>query len=238
MKYPVYLLLLANVAYLGWNIHLQQTSAEVVRELPPLPAGAAPLVTLQELRRQQGTGMEKGQGGQHAEESAHEEDVLGVKMLTELQPPGAGIPVSCQSIGPFLAIEALRATTDELQRLGITARQRSSELQQTNGYWVYLPAMERKQVLQVVKQLEEKGDREYYVGKGNFVALGTFRERERAQIRLEKLRQFGFDPVLEARYETRTEYWLDIDPQAPPADGLDSIIAEHPELQLRQSACP
>ena len=45
MKYLVYLLVLANVAYLGWNIHLNQTAGKVVRELPALPAGVKPLVT-------------------------------------------------------------------------------------------------------------------------------------------------------------------------------------------------
>jgi len=238
MKYPVYLLLIANIAYLGWNLYLGRTGGEMVRELPPLPTGAAPLVTLQEMREQQEMDPHDPKDPQHADVQTRAEETREVKKLTELQPPGAGISMNCLSIGPFLAMEGLRATADELQGLGIQGTQRSAEQRQPNGYWVYLPSMERKQVLQAVKQLEEKGDREYYVGKGNFIALGTFRERNRAEIRLEQARGYGFDPVLQALYETHTEYWLDIDTQTPVADDIDAIMDGHPELQLQKTVCP
>ena len=222
MKYLVYLLVLANVAYLGWNFLLNQTASEVVRELPPLPAGVTPLVTLQELE------MQKEQV----------EEISEVEVLTSSQPPGAGAVLTCQAIGPFLAMEELQTVSEELSRHGFQARQRTAEIQKPNGFWVYLPAMEREQVLQAVKILEENSDREYYVGKGNFLALGTFDEISRAEIRIEQTRKLGFDPILEALYQSSTEYWLDVDAQTSAADELETIMQHHPGLKLQDTACP
>jgi hypothetical protein len=221
MKYLVYLLVLANVVYLGWNIHLDQKTGETVRELPTLPAGVTPLVTLQELEKQQ----------------QQTEEVTGLNALTDSQPPGAGIAVACLTIGPFLAEEALQAVVKELGQQGLQLRQRTAEVQKPNGFWVYLPGMERKQVLQAVKKLEENRDREYYIGKGNFISLGTFNELSRAETRLEQTRGLGLDPILEARYQTSTEYWLDIDTQMSAADVLDAIRQDHPGLKLQADAC-
>ena len=221
MKYLVYLLVLANVVYLGWNIHLDQKAGETVRELPTLPAGVTPLVTLQELEKQQ----------------QQTKEVSGLNTLTGSQPPGAGIALACQTIGPFLAEAELQAVVKQLGQQGLKVKRRTAEVKKPNGFWVYLPGMEREQVLQAVQKLEENRDREYYIGKGNFISLGTFSEISRAETRLEETRGLGLDPVLEARYETSTEYWLDIDTQMSAADVLDAIMQEHPGLKLQTAAC-
>ena len=228
MRYLVYLLLLANVGYLGWQMYQDQIAGEVVRELPPLPVGATPLVTLQELEQQQ----------EQKQEQKQAEDISEVEVLTASRPPGAGLALACQTIGPFLAVEELQALSEELHNHGLQAAQRIAEIQKPNGFWVYLPAMKRGEVLQAVKKLEENKDREYYVGKGNFLALGTFHEMSRAEFRLEETRKLGFDPILEARYETSTEYWLDLDEQLPAADILEGILQNYPELKLQAVACP
>ncbi len=224
MKYLVYLLVLANVVYLGWNIHLARTAGEAARELPALPAGVTPLVTLQELEKQQ-------------QQQQQTEKISGVDKLTNLHPPGAGISHTCQTIGPFLAEDELEAVAKELGQQGQEVKRRTAEVQKPNGFWVYLPAMEREQVLQAVKTLEENRDRDYYVGKSNFLSLGIFNEISRAEARLEETRGLGFDPVLEARYERSSQYWLDIDAQMPAADVLDAILQDHPGLELKAVAC-
>jgi hypothetical protein len=221
MKYLVYLLVLANVVYLGWNIHLDRKAGETVRELPTLPANVTPLVTLQELEKQQ----------------QQTKEVSGLNALTDSQPPGAGLALSCQTIGPFLAEEELQAVVKVLDEQGLKVKRRAAEVQKPNGFWVYLPGMKREQVLQAVKKLEENRDREYYIGKGNFVSLGTFNEISRAETRLEQTRGLGLDPILEARYQTSTEYWLDIDTQMSAADVLDTILQDHPGLKRQTAAC-
>jgi len=222
MKYLVYLLVLANIAYIGWNIHMNQTAGEVARELPVLPAGVTPLVTLQELDKQRDNA----------------EAVSGVEVLTNARPPGAGVALTCLAIGPFPAVEELQSVSQELQLQGVQARQRSAEIQKPNGYWVHLPAMKREQVLRAVKTLEENKDHEYYVGKGNLLSLGIFDEMPRAKTRLRQARKLGFDPLLETRYQTSTEYWLDIDADTSATDELDAILQGRPGLELQDITCP
>jgi hypothetical protein len=222
MKYLVYLLVLANLAYLGWNIRLNQTGGDAGKELPPLPAGVTPLVTLQELEEQR----------------KHAEEISAVEAMTTSRPPGAGAVNTCQAIGPFPAIEDMQAVSEELHQHGLQTLARPVEIQKPDGFWVYLPAMERELALRAVKTLEEHKDHEYFVGNGNYIALGTFAERSRAEIRLEQARKLGFDPILEARYQTSTEYWLDIDAQAPAMNELDSILQEHAGLILQETPCP
>jgi len=222
MKYLVYLLVLANIAFLGWNIHMNQIAGEVARELPVLPAGVTPLVTLQELDSQRDNA----------------EAVSGVEVLTNARPPGAGAALTCLAIGPFPAVENLQSVSQELQLHGVQARQRTAEIQKPNGYWVHLPAMKREQVLRAVKTLEDNKDHEYYVGKGNLLSLGIFDEMPRAETRLRQARKLGFDPLLETRYQTSTEYWLDIEAHPSATDELDTILQGRPGLELQDITCP
>lgn len=222
MKYLVSFLVLVNVTYLGWNIYLSRTAGDDLQARLALPAGVVSLVTLEELEQQR--------------EQAKE--LSDVETLTASRPPGAGAALGCKAIGPFLAVNELQAVAEELRRQGWQVQEREEETQKPDGFWVYLPAMERDQALQVVKTLEENRDQEYYVGKGNFVALGTFKEMSRAEMRVEQVHKFGFDPVVEERYASSTEYWLDIGAQSPAARDPDAIIQDRPGLNLQAATCP
>ena len=48
MRHVVYLLLVLNLVFLGWNIFQSQSAMQAERNFPPIPESAAPLVTLQE----------------------------------------------------------------------------------------------------------------------------------------------------------------------------------------------
>ncbi len=220
MRHLVYLLLVANLAYFGWNLYESGTAAETLRALPPIPASAKPLVTLQELVQQPGTTTDQG--------------VTGVDGLTMTQPPGAGEPAACQVLGPFHAEAELQAIAGEL---GLPPRQRITEERTENGYWVYLPAMEHAQALQIAKQLDEQDDHEYYIGKDNFMSLGTFKELSRAEIRLRQLQKMGLDAILKARYSTQDAYWLEFSDRGAETPVLKSVIGAHPGLKLRTLAC-
>ncbi|MGB5472837.1 MAG: hypothetical protein WBQ78_05100 [Gammaproteobacteria bacterium] len=216
MRHLVYFLLVANLAYFGWNLFSSGTAGETARELPPLPATAKPLVTLQELKQQSAT--------------APEQEMSGIDTLTLSQPPGAGMPAACQVLGPFYAEEALHAVAG---KLGLEPRQRIAEDRKESGYWIYLPAMERGEALQIAKMLDERNDHEYYIGKDNFMSLGTFKDISRAEIRLSQVRQLGLNAILETRYITLDAYWLEFQGRAAAAPVLDDVLEENPDLQLR-----
>jgi hypothetical protein len=97
--------------------------------------------------------------------------------------------------------------------------------------------MPRPEAREVVQLLDANKDREYYVGKGNFIALGTFNELWRAERRLKSARRLGLEPLLETRYKTQTSHWLDL--RVP--GGLDGDLAwiteDYPQLRLEQQAC-
>ena len=223
MRQLVYLLLVTNLVYFGWNLFKGGPADEASHVLPPLPATAKRLVTLQELQQQSAT--------------APGQEASGIDALTLSEPPGAGMPAACQVLGPFHAKDELHAVAGRLGELGLKPRQRIAEDRKENGYWVYLPAMGRAQALQIASQLEEQKDHEYYIGKDNFMSLGTFKEISRAEIRLRQLQAMGLDAILEARYVTEDAYWLELRDSDTAAPVLNELMGRHPELQLRSLAC-
>jgi hypothetical protein len=220
MRHVVYLLLVANLLYLGWNLLPGNAGSDTFSKLPPIPATAKPLVTLQEMQRQPAAAVEDGT----------------IDTLTANEPPSAGMP-ACQALGPFEIIDEVKAVTERLDKLGLQPRQRTAEVREENGFWVYLPSMERADALEITRKLDESGDSDYYIGRDNFISLGTFNGIERAEIRLQQVRKLGLDAILEARFKTHDTYWLEFqaDPSAKPE--LSAIMEQNPQLQLHELAC-
>jgi hypothetical protein len=223
MRHLVYLLLVANLVYLGWNIVEPRSAAETEqRPLPALPATVSRLVTLQE---------------RETAEASTTEDISSIEEITADQPPGAGAAIQCQALGPFLALDDLQAIETRLIQHGLQPKQRELQSKKLIGYWVYLPAMSRQEIETVLATLKKHGDKEYYVGKTNFISLGTFGGMERAERRLEETRKMGLDAVLQERFASQSTWWLDLQSDGSGAQELNSIAAGHPELQLVDLAC-
>jgi hypothetical protein len=220
MRHLVYLLLVANLVYLGWNIVESRSHGAPPHQLPPLPMTTSPLVTLQER-----------------EAAASVEDTPAIEVLTTEQPPGAGASILCQALGPFLAQDDVQSFKSRLVELGVQPTQRVLESKELVGYWVYLPAMSQDEVESVRATLKKHRDKEYYVGKSNFISLGTFEGMERAERRLKQTRKMGLDAVLQERYESQNTWWLDIQSDPDAADQLNRIAESRPDLQLIKLAC-
>lgn len=221
MRHLVYLLLIANVVFFGWKLFETQSPEPLVRALPPLPDNVSRLVTLQEQQAA----------------TAGEEVVTDLETLTAEQPPGAGAVLQCQALGPFLAVDAMRPIAAELGELGLQPEQRQVESKELVGYWVYLPAMPREEIRTVLATLEDYNDKEYYVGKGSFISLGTFKSMERAERRLQSVRKMGLAATLEERFTTQTSFWLDIQSNGSATEQLQRIAEGNSSLQLVDLAC-
>ena len=221
MRHLVYLLLVANLVYFGWNVFESRSVIEAERPLPPLPATVSPLVTLQEREA----------------ETSSTNDVSTIEDLTVEQPPGAGSVVLCQALGPFLAIDDLQTVETRLLDLGLLPAQRELQSKKLIGYWVYLPAMSKEEVQAVLAKLKKHGDKEYYVGKKNFISLGTFRGLTRAERRLKETRKMGLDAIMQERFTSQSNWWLDIQSDGSTAEDLNSLVEDRPELQLVDLAC-
>ena len=219
MRHVVYLLVVVNLVFLGWNIFQSQSAMQVVRDLPPLPETATPLVTLQE------------------KEASAANEMSAIESLTGDEPPGAGVSVMCQTLGPFLARDAMQTMEARLVDMGLTTQQRETERKQPSGYWVYLPEMERAESRRLTQILDDHDDKEYFIGKDNVISLGAFKEMSRARIRLERVRKLGIEPQLETRYRTSAGYWLDFQADPATVDQLAGLVAGNPDVWLQDKAC-
>jgi hypothetical protein len=218
MRYVIYILVVANCLFFAWHMTGDVSEAGLVRSLPPLPAGVDSLTTLQE--------REPGAGSM---------EVSGIEEQTLLQPPGAGAPLSCHALGPFVLEKEMRTATARLRELGFDPRARSSEVQKQTGYWVYLPTLGYKQALQVVEVLKENSIEDYFIGAEDFVSLGIYRELASANRHRERIRELGLEPLIEPRYSTRTVHWLDLENVERSAG--QEILKEYPEVRSQELAC-
>ena len=221
MRHLVYLLLVANLIYLGWNVFESSSTPEQVRQLPPLPATVTRLVTLQE---------------REAEEEKPDE-VSSIEDLTVEQPPGAGAVIQCQALGPFLAAKDMQVLESRLLDLGLQPTQRELESKELIGYWVYLPAMPQEDIKATLAILKKHKDKEYYVGKKNFISLGTFGGMARAERRLKETREMGLDAILQERLTSQSNWWLDIQSDGSAAEELNRLVEARSELQLIDLVC-
>ena len=192
MRHVVYMLVVVNLVFLGWNIFQSQTAMQLERDSPALSETAVPLVTLQE------------------KEQAAADEISVIDAITSNEPPGAGAGLVCQTLGPFFARDVMQATEAKLAAMGMEPQQRESERKHPIGYWVYLPEMERGESLRLAQILDDHSDKEYFIGKGNIISLGAFKEMSRARIRLNPLPDFfrvlaGFPGrILDGRTVDRT----------------------------------
>jgi len=288
MRHVIYLLLVANLVFFGWNVlQLQKEDGIALRTLPPIPATAVPLVSLQEMEQRQepvpesepellepapelelvlepellepapelesvlepellesAPELEPVPEPESDLESVPEpellepdEDFTMSESLNGLQPPGSGLAIGCQTLGPIMAVAQLRALDGKLGELGLEYRRRTTGDQKAIGYWVYLPAMERSQALEIKARLDKHKDKDYYIGKDNLISLGIFKVKSRADVRLGQVRKLGLEAVLEARYRKDTVHWLDIDRQSGAAVDLGAVLEEYPGIKLQEQAC-
>jgi hypothetical protein len=219
MRHVVYLLVVVNLAFLGWNIFQGQPARQVGHDLPPIPDTARPLVTLQE------------------QEQAAADEVSALEAMTGNEPPGAGAGLLCQTLGPFLALDAMQAAEKKLVAMELEPQQRESARQHPIGYWVYLPEMERAEARRLAQILDDHNDKEYFIGKDNVLSLGAFQDMSRAKIRLKRVRKLGIEPRLETRYRTAAEYWLDFQAESAVGEQLTGLVAGNPDVWLQDRAC-
>ena len=221
MRHVVYLLVVVNLVFLGWNIFQNQSVRQVDRSITPLPETAVPLVTLQEREKERRAAGE----------------VSAIEHVTGNEPPGAGASMVCQTLGPFLAREAMQATEAKLVTMDLEPQQRETARQRPIGYWVHLPEMERAEARRFAQILDDHNDKEYFIGKDGVLSLGAFQDMNRAKKRLKRVRKLGLDAQLETRYRTVAEYWLDFQVESAAGELLTGLAAENPDMWLQDRAC-
>lgn len=248
MRYIVYLLLVANVLYPGWNLFRGNSAAQSRQTVPTVPAGVHSLVMLheREVHKVQGMAREDGAetdkpAGAAADRDARREPglesaaVLAQVEQTDLRP----VPV-CKALGPFEEFDRAETVSGHLAGMGLNPMLRSIDSRVLDDYWVYVPGKGRQYAREVIRQLKTGNIDDYYVFDANdyLISLGTFRNIGLAERKLEILRQLGLDAVLEKRYKTRAQHWLELPVEEEQDDELLRMIAmKTPGLQINTNSC-
>ena len=131
---------------------------------------------------------------------------------------GVGDPApapSCVALGPFTTPEDVRRAREALSGQALRMRSRQEQVNQSHGWWVYLPAMAtRAQALARARELAEHHIDDYFVVSSgeqpNTISLGLFKDQGNARKRLTEVIAAGFPAQVTERSETVAEYWLDL----------------------------
>jgi hypothetical protein len=244
LKYLVYLLLCLNAAYFVWN-QTQPPRALPVLQVPPLPSEVESLALLSERTRENPVANELVMKPDEAREVVDTEpDPDPAPVIPEEGNDSAAVvvemPSVCRTIGPIKANKGASALLNQLSRQGYPATLRESEIQAPSGYQVYLPEMSSKKAREVVSALKAADMNDYFVGKRNHISLGIFSGKSKAQVRQQKVRQLGYDAVLDPRYKIRKAYWIDIeenDRTLEGPEGWQRIMSAYPEIPVQKVSC-
>lgn len=240
MRYLIYLLIIANLAFWAWYpAPPEPMPRDAALSLPP---GVESLVLLRE--REQDPKPVETDPPPAPEPEANEapgDDAPLEEPPPEPEPVAVEVPVDrCYSIGPFMAAEDQAAAAASLRRAGLEVKPRSSDVQEPIGYWVYLPAMASEEARRVAAALTRQGVSDYFIGKQNYISLGAFSAKPAAEERRRQITALGYEPRLDPRFRTRTAFWLDVleSAVAPvPEERWAEIQARYPEAWRQSLSC-
>ena len=229
MKRLITVLAVANLLVFGWQLMRSDEPGSGAMPELTMPPGVEPLRLLEE---------EGASSGDTATDEAEFAPVT-VDESTVLLPSDS-VP-RCHVIGPFDTALQAEQFGGRLARLGGEPRVREEALREDAGYWVFLPEQPADQARATLDKLQEKGVKDYYLGKTHYISLGIYSNKEAAERRLTEIAEMGFEPVVERRFRTRTVYWLDVREPGPDFIGeaeWSELLAAGPELEHSRIACP
>lgn len=164
------------------------------------------------------------------------ESVPGPAMQTTEEQPAR----LCQSIGPFPERPSADGFIAKLSGLKLLTTVRTAHIEQPSGYWVYLPSMSRTQAQDIVRDFEQHGVKDYFLGRQNFISLGVFTDKRSAEVRTQTITALGYTPRLEPRFLSREVYWVDLeDPSGEPVSAAqwDALLVGWPGIRRQPFTC-
>jgi len=259
VRYLVYFLVLANLAYFAWYQYApRQKPAEKLSV--PLQPGINQLVLLSErpvaephaehreveaVRIPAKTAEQLAAVAIQTETEEYTEQANGrgtVAQDREVEPEPVSVaqePV-CHTIGPLLDFGDVTSISEQLSLHGFQLNVRDGKVREPSGYWVYMPAMPAGKARSIVADLDAQGMKDYFIGKKNHISLGIFSTEEKARKRLNRVKDLGYDAELGQRYRSRAVHWLDVEEGTVPLLGSPiwkEIQLKHTEIRAWQATC-
>jgi hypothetical protein len=251
VRYLVYILVLANLAYFAWHQYSPIEKPGEVKSVPLAP-GIEPLVLLAERRSAEppvlAAAEKTGEVQQPIAAIETETEAIPVveysapAQVEETQDATASPEPErvCQTIGPLLDKNHAASISAQLYQEGYKPAVRGGEVREPSRYWVYMPAMPAGEARAIVNDLDANGMKDYFIGKRNHISLGIFSSKRKAQTRQKRIKTLGYDAVLDQRYRTRTVFWLDIEEKGQPlliSELWGRIQAQHVDIRVQRVSC-
>jgi hypothetical protein len=259
VRFLVYFLLLANLAYFGWYQYSpRQKPAEIMPVL--VPPGINQLVLLSEravaespaeprevevvkgpLESVEQLAVVAGQmDTKEVIEQTKGSDAVTLEPEVEPEPASAAPEPVCHTVGPLTDTGDVTKISQKLSRYGFQPDVRGGKVREPAGYWVYMRAMPAAKARSIVADLDSQGMKDYFIGRKNHISLGIFSTEKKARKRLKRVKELGYDAELGQRYRNRAVYWLDVEAGESPLPGSpiwEEIQSQHTELRVEQVSC-
>ena len=206
-------LLILNLLFAGWQYYQPEM---LMSSMSSLPDNIQSVMLLSE---------------QNAAVSVNEPTDDEDREVVKIDEKVAVLVSSCFTLGPFRDEESIKEVEGVLQPIVKQLKMRTREEKELHRYWVYLPAMENRQLaIAKSKELAKHKIKDYYIVRSgennNSISLGHFREKNHAERRKQKLKKAGFDAELEMIYRTYNLYWLDYSIEGDVVES-DSLLASY-----------
>ncbi len=222
MRWLFLLLLALNLAYISWGV--MNESGDPYADVRPLKnvqsisllterkqEGAAEL-----LKAEQPLGQESPAAAVPGKVKASVEAVKSVALKPEAAQKVeiAAQVESCFTLGPFRHLDKLSGFIREIKSYVVAADFRGREEKEQTIYWVFIqPEASYIKALEVSKRLQAKKVNDFYIiNDGDNIhglSLGRFRNKAGAYGLAKKVKNMGFDVIVEPIFKTTTIYWLD-----------------------------
>jgi len=247
MRIVFFVLVLANLAFFAWTWLAQGASNESTLVDQQLRPDSIRLLTPDQVAKQSAKQVPPAQKSapQTGADSAKAPEPQPGKTAAA-QPPAAPAPVkvaACMELGAFNAAEAVKVA-QALVPLALGARLSQRRVEETAGFWVYLPPQASRQgANRKVAQLRKLGVGELFIVQDDpeyryAISLGVFKSREAAASRLEELRGKGVRTARVGSRETQVPkvFFAVREVPEPEAARLNEVREAFPGAELKE--CP
>ncbi len=213
--------------YLIGELNLEETASQAGESKLSASADAAiqthPVAQLTELATQELASVE--------EQDPKQPDI--VAQLVE----------KCAVWGPYHSESHVKAIQKKLSNRGLEMNQRSIEVNQLKGYWLYFPPFKNIEDARAYsKKLKAKGIDNYVLIKGENrggLSLGFFKTKRRAEEYQEELIAKGYNALGDEYRKPETQYWLQV--MAPSEARLVSswklVQSLYPNAKYQSNPC-
>jgi len=138
----------------------------------------------------------------------------------------------CFSMGPFRNVEVLSRLTQDIKPYVASTSFRSVEKKEAKVYWVYIkPEKNRQAAIKTGNRLKAKKIKDFYViregEKLNGLSLGHFRNKKGAYSLTRKIKNLGFNVLVEPVQKKYSHYWLDYQLAKPKVDVPAVIVKKY-----------